>query len=364
MVIQHKCPDCAADMIFDAETGLLTCEYCGRTDNIETLKNPINTEKNTDQETPPQEPKSHEDKTTYNMFEDDTAVEYLCNNCGAVIITGPDTTATTCSYCGAPMLMGDRLSGTLAPAKIIPFHITKKKAQQAFKKWCKHGLLTPFGFTNHKRVDSIVGIYIPFWLFDINARGEIHAECKKVSHYPAGSYDITQTDYYDCYRKVDLYYSRIPCDASIKMDDTIMDKLEPYYYSELKTFNTPYLAGFLAEKYNYTDKDLFERVRDRVESYTKEYTKDTIQGYSSVQIQNSTLNIGQLLAHYTLLPVWMINYTYNNVLYTFAMNGQTGKVIGKPPLSKYKISAWIGGITGGIFLIARIITILMGGNIL
>ena len=39
-------------------------------------------------------------------------------------------------------------------------------------------------------------------------------------------------------------------------------------------------------------------------------------------------------AEYALLPVWLLHVRWNGKLYTFAMNGQTGKLVGDLPLSK------------------------------
>lgn len=360
MVIQYKCPDCGADMVFDSTSGMLHCQSCGRNDHIEDMQ----TSEQADNEEPVQDYEAFQDETAYSTYGTDEAKQYQCNNCGAILITGADTTATTCSFCGAPMLLGDRLSGTLAPAKVIPFKISKEEAQTAFKKWCRGGLLTPSGFMTADRIKSITGMYVPFWVFDINARGEALADCTKVRTYVQGDYNITETKHYDVYRKVDVNYDKIPCDASEKMDDTLMDKLEPYHYTDLKTFQAPYLAGYIAEKYNYTDKELFPRVKSRGEHYVHSYVRDTIHGYSSVHMRHEDYNIAQRKAEYTLLPVWMICYDYQKADHIFAMNGQTGKVVGKPPLSKGKIAAWFGGIAGLSFLAMRIITIVLGGPIL
>lgn len=360
MVIQYKCPDCGADMAFDSKSGMLHCSSCGHEESIEQH----NQHNENNKEEPIHDENAFSEETKYATFGEEEAKQYQCNNCGAVLITGADTSATTCSFCGAPMILGDRLSGELAPAKVIPFKINKEEAQAAFKKWCHNGLLTPRGFMTADRIKSITGIYVPFWVYDINAQGEASANCTKVHSYVQGDYNVTETRHYHVYRKVDVNYDKIPCDASEKMDDTLMDKLEPYHYDDLKTFKAPYLAGYIAEKYNYTDKELFSRIKQRSTDYVHDYVRDTIHGYSSVQIQNEQYHIRQRNADYTLLPVWMICYDYQKAEHTFAMNGQTGKVVGKPPLSVGKIAAWFGGITGSVFLLLRIITLLAGGPIL
>lgn len=377
MVIQYKCPNCGADMVFDSSSGMLHCDSCGRNEDIEKMPLPDVPEGDTNEA-----PKVNlfdtaeiENETSYNYeddydetlhktFQDGEAVQFQCNNCGAVILTDPDTTATTCSFCGAAVVLGERLSGDLQPARIIPFHINKAQAQDAFVKWCKGGKLTPKGFMTADRIKNITGIYVPFWLYDVNGVGDVDATCTRVRTYTRGDYIYTETRYYHVYRKVDLNYQKVPVDASTKMNDALMDLLEPYRYQELKNFNMPYLAGYIAEKYNYTDKDVFPRARDKAGSYVDSYLRSTINGYTSVIYNRKDINIRQRKAYYTLLPVWMVCYDYKDAEHIFAMNGQTGKIVGKPPLCKSKIAAWFFGVSAASFVIIKFIGLLLGGSLL
>lgn len=373
-VVHYKCPNCGADMAFDSQTGLLRCGSCGRTDNIENMPHPSNEEgdfkyeaddddihaANSAFEKDYEDPSDEDEPSNHSTFSEGEANEYHCQNCGAVLITDAQTTATTCSFCGAGVVLSDRLSGNFAPAKVIPFSINKEQAQEAFKKWCRKGLLTPKDFMTADRIKNITGLYVPFWLYDINGRGEAEATCTRVRTYTQGDWIYTETKYYNVYRKVDLNYSRIPCDSSKKMEDSMMDKLEPYSYNNLKDFNMPYLAGYIAEKYDFTDDQMLPRIKERVGGYVDNYIRSTINGYSSVMFQRKDINIRKKHADYTLMPVWMVCYDYKQAEHNFAMNGQTGKIVGKPPLSKAKMFAWFGGISAGSFLIFRLLTLLGG----
>lgn len=358
MVVQHKCPNCGADMMYNAETGKLSCESCGHEENIENM--PKLSPDDIDEVYGDYEDITED--TSFNTYEEDAPTQYQCKNCGAVLITAEETTATTCSFCGAGMILGDRLSGSLAPAKLIPFTISKEEAQNAFKKWCKNGLLLEKDFMNADRIKNITGMYIPFWLFDLNGQGEASATCTKVHRYSRGDYDYTETKYYDVYRKVDLNYLKIPVDASIKMEDGMMDKLEPYDYNNLKEFNTPYLSGYIAEKYDLTDKELFPRVKNRADNYVTSYIHSTINGYTSTNIRHKDIHIRQRRADYTLLPIWMVCYDYKNTEHNFYMNGQTGKIVGKPPLSKKKMALWFSGISAVSFLVLQALSFVIGGG--
>lgn len=380
MVTHYKCPNCGADMEFDASSGKLRCTTCNREDNIEKMAgvsdipdgadviyNLDDNDKNSQEasfDNDYEDTSYEDDPSHHHTFSENEVTEYHCNNCGAVLLTEPQTVATKCSFCGAGIVISDRLSGTLAPEYVIPFSISKEQAQIAFKKWCKKGLLTPKDFKVGDRIKDISGLYVPFWLFDLNGKGEVAATCTKVRTYTRGDWIYTETKYYNVYRKVNLDYLKVPCDASKKMDDSMMDKLEPFAYASLKDFKMPYLAGFIAEKYDYNDEELLPRVKNRIYSYVESYIRSTINGYSTVHINNMDIHIRKKNSAYALLPVWMVCYDYNKAEHTFAMNGQTGKIVGKPPISAGKVAAWFFGISGGSFLLLRILTLIMGGGLI
>src|SRR5690625_3262143 len=184
-------------MAFDADSGKLSCPSCGQQDNIEQLDDAYITQE----------------------FTEDEAREYHCENCGAVVLTDQDTTATSCSFCGAGVILGDRLTNKLAPAKVIPFTISKEAAQEAFKKWCKNGRFTPRGFMTADRIKNITGMYVPFWMYDLHSDIEAQAVGTKVRTYRRGDYVYTETKYYDIERTLVAYHEKVPVDASEKMDE-------------------------------------------------------------------------------------------------------------------------------------------------
>lgn len=380
MITQYKCPNCGADMEFDANSGKLRCSSCQHEESIEKMAGmndaPGNAQVsyNVDDEDKKAEEasfdndymdSSYEDAPSHHhTFGEQEIAEYHCQNCGAVLLTEPQTAATRCSFCGAAVVINDRLSGVFTPDYVIPFSITKEQAQEAFKKWCKKGLLSPKDFKVADRIKDISGLYVPFWLYDLNGKGEAVATCTKVRTYVRGEWIYTETRYYHVYRKVDLDYLKVPCDASKKMDDSMMDKLEPFPYGNLTEFKMPYLAGFIAEKYDFDDEQMLPRVKNRVYSYVESYLRSTIRGYTTVNFNKVDIHIRKKQAKYALFPVWMVCYDYRKAEHTFVMNGQTGKIVGKPPISKGKVAAWFFGVSGGCFLVLRIITLLLGGGLL
>ena len=345
MAETYKCPGCGAPITFDGTSGKMACEYCETQIDVSAMDkiNDMYSENVVD-ETPVEK--------EYCSFDG-----YKCESCGAEIVTDEHTSATFCSFCGSPAMIKGRLSGALKPQKVIPFKIQRDAAVTAYKKWAGKGLVTPSGFRKESTIEKITGIYVPFWLYDYGADAHVSAHAKKRRTDRRGDTIYEHTDHFNVGRHVKADFDKIPADASEKMDDRTMDLLEPYNYSELTDFQMPYLSGYQSEKFTYDATQLAHRAEQRVRQYIIDEARGTINGYSSVNIVSANVKLNRRNAAYTLMPVWLLNYNYKGKMHTFAMNGQTGKVVGKLPKSFGKIAAWFGG----IFASVSAILFLLGG---
>lgn len=332
MVLVYKCPSCGANMVFDSEKQQLVCQHCNTVRSVE------------DMET--------------NLKEDTMEVKsYQCPTCGAELVTDVNTTATFCNYCGNSALIENRITQD-KPSAIIPFYISKNEAKEGYLKWCKKGLLTPKSFTSQNTIEKMGGIYVPFWVFDYDTEVSMRADCTRVRVERHGDTEYTHTDHFDVFREVKTSYNRVPTDASEKMDDGIMDKLEPFNYESMKQFEMPYLSGFLSEKYSYTSDEMKERVEKRINEYASTAARNTIGGYATTTVVYENIQLKNTSTKYVLLPVWLLNYRYLGKNYAFTMNGQTGKVVGSLPISRGKMAGWFAAIAAVSFTIVHIVSIL------
>lgn len=350
MVNVCKCPGCDAPLKFDTSVQSMTCEYCGNVITIDEANAQLENYK-----------VEVEDKTEQKTEEEIKLEVYVCETCGAEILTDENTTATFCSYCGNPSLIRNRLEGVLAPGYVIPFKINKEQAQNEYKKWVKKGgVFTPKEFRTDTILEKITGMYAPFWLYDYKGNAFIKATAKKVSSKTEGSYRCTYTSHYDVVRDYSIAYEKIPADASEKLPDTTMDLLEPFNYNEMVPFKLPYISGYYADKYTYTSDQMSQRIESRIEDYIVTAGRNTITGYTSVGIVNKDIKMVKEKADYVLLPVWILSYKYKEKIYTFTMNGQTGKIVAEMPKSVGKMWAWFGGIAGGTFAVLTLLGFLFG----
>jgi len=340
--INHKCPSCGASISFNPTAGKWKCEYCGNSFTLEELT------KNTQKKKQPVTVDNYNDYTSYH-----------CNSCGAEIIADKETSATFCVYCGNTAILQSKLTGKFQPQKIIPFKNEKELAINAFKELSRKRPLMPKDFNSPSNIEKIRGIYIPFWLYNINVKGNIEVLGKKVKHWCVGNTHYTKTSDYKVVRGGSMNFTNIPIDGSTRFDNDIMNTLEPFNYDELIPYNHAYLSGFLAEKYDIEGEELFNEVSKRALNSAQDILENDIKGYSSTIPIKKDLIPSETGKEYALLPVWMVNVKYKDKMYIFAMNGQTGEFIGNIPLDSTKTILYTIIIFVIIFLISILVSYLI-----
>ncbi len=354
MVKTFFCPGCGAAMTFDPDTQRLTCAHCGNSMSMEEAE--LQSQKN----------QSGDAADTAGSSNGETEKDekldfkvYKCPTCGAEILTDKYTSATMCSFCGNPGLMEDRIEGILKPSYIIPFTLDKDKAADIFRKWTKSGHLTPSDFNSTNTIEKMTGMYVPYWMYDFKVKVNMHAHATKETRKVSGDYEHIYTHHYDVVRDAVGDYNKIPADASEKLDDDMMDTLEPFKYENLIGFQDSYLLGYQAERYNFTSDELEDRAKKRAFEYAEKEVRKSISGYNSVNVVSKNTEVRSVKAAYAMLPVWILNYRYNKKNYTIAINGQTGKLVGTLPISKGK--AWISFLvsTGIVFTVLSIVSIIL-----
>lgn len=137
----------------------------------------------------------------------------------------------------------------------------------------------------------------------------------------------------------------VPVDGSTKMPNGHMDAIEPYDYRAFQPFSTAYLPGYMADKYDEDADTCQARAHSRMQNSVSSELSASITGYNSVSTLSENISIDYTAKHYALLPVWMLHTKWQGKDYLFAMNGQTGKLVGDLPVDKRKVAAWFAGIS-------------------
>ena len=345
----YNCPCCGAPLAYSGESGKLECASCGNSyepDAIQAMSAAESIDKL----------EFERCAETFDASEAAQMQAYVCKSCGAELMTEDTTTATECPYCGSPTILPERIAGGVKPEKVIPFKVTKEEAQKQFEEYFKGKRLLPNIFLNSRnRIAEMRKLYVPYWLFDCDAQADIVYDAEKRSTERRGDWEITRTKYYLVRRSGRMGFDSIPVDGSEKLDDRITESLEPYDLSAAVPFQPAVLAGAMADHADVDAASCERRAVERVETSVSQAMRDTVNGYSSVSERSRSIHSDNGTATPVLMPVWLITTQKEGKTYTFAINGQTGKLTCDVPADTKKSLLWGGGVFVGVLALAALI---------
>ena len=356
---EYKCPCCGGAVSFDSTLQKVVCPYCDTEFEMDSLSAFDEELNNT---LPEDMSWENETANEWQDGETDGMRVYVCKSCGGEIVGDENTAATSCPYCGNPIVLMGQFTGYLKPDYVIPFKLDKEAAKRKLNEHLKGKRFLPRVFKDENHIDEIKGIYVPFWLFDADAHANMRYRGTRVRTWSDAHYNYTETSFYSLIREGSIGFDNVPVDGSSKMPDDLMESIEPFDMSQAVDFQTAYLAGYLADKYDVDAKQSVERANARIKASTEAAFAQTTGGYMSVTPESSSIRLNNGREKYALYPVWLLNTTWNGNKYTFAMNGQTGKFVGDLPVDKGAYFKWLFGLTVGIgaaiFALSYLVTVL------
>ena len=364
-VVSFKCPYCDGELIFDPASGQYKCEYClskFTQDELEKVakEQGIGTQNTAEASSASAKEDSDPVDFAQEQAQSGEAVVYNCPSCGAEIVTDATTAATFCYYCHNPVILGGRLEGNYLPDKIIPFEITKEQAIKKFLAFVEKKKFIPKAFFSKKQIETISGVYFPYWNYNADVVSDLQASAKKIRTWSTGDIRYTETKFYHVERQGDISLTNISENALKKANGKLALGLMPYHFDKMQDFHMGYLSGFMAEKRDIEKESIKQQMQAEAKKYADIMMRDTIDGYNAVSVENAKINFQKENWQYCLLPVWTITYKgKDGKIYYYSMNGQTGEVCGELPVDRAKaarvsvaVSAVISilGLLGGYFI--------------
>jgi uncharacterized membrane protein YgcG/DNA-directed RNA polymerase subunit RPC12/RpoP len=352
---EYKCPNCGGSITFDSASQMLKCPYCDTEFDVNVLKSMDDELSNTVESAMDWDIASGE----WHPGEQDGLGVFTCQSCGGEIVADENLGSTACPYCGSPVVLTSRFSGTLRPDLVIPFKQNKQMAKDSLKRLYQGKRLLPKVFRDENHIDEIKGMYVPFWLFSADADADFRYKTTRVRTWTSGKYRHTETSYFDVYRGGNIGFDYVPEDGASKISDAMMESVEPFDWSGAIPFQTAYLAGFIADKYDVEAEDCRGRANNRIANSADEAFRQTVTGYSSVSTVSRNIRLHNSSVRYALLPIWFLNTSFKDRKFSFAMNGQTGKFIGDLPVDNGLFVRWLLGIFLALALIFNLLAIPM-----
>ncbi len=369
-VITHKCPNCGGALTFDPSDQKFHCPFClsiFTEDEVTAFEEKQKEAQMADQPTvgtqtitEDTEPQLQEDVQAQ---ADATAAQmdlFLCPSCGAEIVTDATTAATYCYFCHNPVVLSGRLSGEFLPNKVLPFAVEKEEATKKFLAWAKKKWFVPRDFFDQSQVEKLTGVYFPYWAVDAEMDGQLTGTGTSLRIWRVGEIEYTEHKQFAVTRQGKIRIKELIKNALSKnVQQKMVTGVQPFPLEKAVDFRSQYLAGFQAEKRDIEYQTLSDEVKQELSGYAEQLLSDTVNGYTSFNRTQRSIDITQQHNNYVLLPVWLVTYRAddpNKSAFYYAMNGQTGKVSGVLPISYQRL----GLISGGIFAAIAIIGMIVG----
>ncbi|QWW19769.1 ATP-binding protein [Schaalia sp. 19OD2882] len=400
--IQYKCPACAAPIEFDAGSGKMKCGYClsvfevaeverfnldqARAEQARSARTPATVGVSTGSPQTPTPPSSPMDAPDDPAASQDPASDppaqghwaggqagylepgdlagmqpMICNSCGAEIIADPQTISTRCGFCNNTFIAADRLARTRVPDFVIPFALDKKAMLAAFKKATEGKFLLPRTFRDEHYLSQATGAYLPYWFHDGTVHGTITFRAEKRRQWEDSRAIHTEVREYLVQRSGSVDFRALPVCGTSKLEAARSEGVEPFRAEECQPFATPYLSGYAASAYDIEAEATVQRADTRAHESLQRLLEDCVRGYDSARVVDSNVQVDRSAIWYVLLPVWLIVIGYDGKDHPFAINGQTGEVVGTFPISKGKLRALNWGFFLGITILVTTLAWLLIG---
>lgn len=335
---KYACPSCGAEARWNPAKSELVCPYCNTVSPVKLADD-------------------HEEVEEHDLLEalskitaDQSGwqagrVAVKCQSCQAVSVFEPERVGQRCAFCGSSQLLPAEQARGVRPESLLPFKIDEPAARDLLKKWLGSRWFAPNWLVSQALTDTVHGLYIPYWTFDAQVAADWTAE-SGYYYYETETYtdsegnhhtrQVQKTRWEPSAGHVDHFFDDELVPATLGVQEELLRKIEPYPTKELVPYDDGYLAGWVVEQYQIDLASAAQRSRMRMEAQMEAYCRAEVPGDTCRNLEVSADFSGQTFKH-ILTPLWMLTFTCGSRVFPAAVNGFTGSVAGKYPLSWAKI---------------------------
>jgi hypothetical protein len=336
---KNSCPACGAQAEWNPSKQALICPYCGTESPYELNKETGNIEEidlvKTLREMP-EELRGWQAKKK----------SVRCRSCRAVSVFDPEKVGKNCEFCGSPELVDyEELKPPIRPQSLLPFKISETNVRDRIRKWYSSRWFAPNKLKKSALVDTVHGVYLPYWTFDAKVFCRWTAE--------SGYYYYTTETYRDSsgktrtrqVRKVRWesssgslhhFFDDELVSGSKGVRPDLLRQIEPFPTRELVNYDKGFLSGFVVEHYQVV---LLDAAKTSIELMNQK-----LYHICASQVPGDTFRNLQIEPDYSdktfkhvLAPVWLLVYNYGAKAFQVVVNGFTGQIAGEYPKSIWKI---------------------------
>jgi predicted RNA-binding Zn-ribbon protein involved in translation (DUF1610 family) len=261
-----------------------------------------------------------------------------CQSCKAVMVFEAARVGQNCEFCGSPALVSyDEVRPPIRPQSLMPFRISEAQVRETIRHWYASKWLAPSTFKRRALVDTLHGLYIPYWTFDAHVRCPWRAQAGYYYYVQQGKNRVRRVRWQPASGIVEHFFDDVLIPGTTGIPHHLLAQVEPFGTQGLVPYDTGYLSGHVVEHYQVVLGDAAQMALRDMEAELRALCVAQIPGDTYQGLQMSPEWSGRTFKH-ILVPVYLLSYVYKGRTYTAVVNGVTGRMGGSYPLSWVKIA--------------------------
>ena len=265
----------------------------------------------------------------------------------------PTRVGQNCEFCGSPALVDYKeIKAPIRPQSLLPFKVAETAVREQIRRWYASKWLAPGALKARALVDTVHGVYIPYWTFDAQVVCPWDAEA---GHY----YYTTETLPRQPGRHADAAGAARALGAGVGRRRSFLrrragaghagrvarrccEQVEPFPTNELVPYDTAFLSGFVVEHYQVVLLDAAKASRgaDAPEAGAALRRSRCRATRTATCEIHPTFSGADVQAH--ARAGLAADVHLRREAFPGVVNGYTGRMAGQYPKSLWKISSVVG----------------------
>lgn len=277
------------------------------------------------------------------------AIIQHCTGCGARVVFEGSALSCMCSYCDSPMVDEQRALPSFDA--VVPFRVPQRGAIEQLRTYLDSRRFAP-AVLREVRVHArgLRGVLVPFWVYEGVVRSEYRAkiglhwyrtEKYKDAEGKQQTREVRETEWFPLRGSAARQVEDHVVSASIGLPEREALSLAPFDLGWSSSYDPRLLSGFEAELPTVAESEAQRTAIDELrEAEAARILRELLPGdVNRVDAIDSRIEVAS--RRLVLLPVWVGTYRQGDVVLRLLVNGQTGKVVGRVPVSKAKIATLV-----------------------
>ena len=247
-----------------------------------------------------------------------------CQGCGASMTYDASAQSLRCPFCGSESLEEQPAKKSIAPRRVVPFAQDRDAAISIMRKWLGRGFWRPSDLSQTAAVTKIAAVYVPYWVFAAKTFTYWTADSSQTPSSARGDWMPLTGQHRGNYAGLLIGASGVltPGETTAICPFDLVAAVPPEQVD---------LENTVVEQFRVRRKYARPKARQGLENLEAEACIQHVPGrHRNMQVN---LRIEGLSSEAVLFPVWVMAYTYQERVFRFLVNGQTGKSAGQKEMS-------------------------------